>query len=49
MTEKGSVLPLFTEKLNVRNWLAEEVSNVHWLNVNKDTIADVSFGLFSDK
>jgi hypothetical protein len=30
------------------DWLAEEVSNDHWLNVNKDTKEDLSLGLSSD-
>jgi len=42
-------LPLVTQNLNVRIWLAEELSDDHWLNVNKDTKADVRLGLPSDK
>jgi len=29
-----------SQKLNDRFWLAEELSEDHWLNVNKDTKAD---------
>jgi len=36
------------QRLNVRNWLAEEVSNDHLLNVNKDTKPDVSLIRFYD-
>jgi len=36
-------------KSNVDFWLAEEISNSHWIYVNKDTIADVSLGLSNDK
>jgi len=36
-----------SQKLNDRLWLAEEVSNDHLLNVNKDTKPDVSINGFS--
>jgi len=37
-----------SQKLNDRLWLAEEVSNDHLLNVNKDTKPDVSLIRFYD-
>ena len=33
---------MVSQKLNDRFWLAEELSEHHWLNVNKDTIADIN-------
>jgi hypothetical protein len=36
---------VFNSKAKVSNWLAEELSDDHCLNVNKDTIADISLGL----
>ncbi len=37
------------QRLNVRNWLAKELSDDHWLNVNEDTVADISLGLSKGK
>jgi hypothetical protein len=52
LSEKGSFriseLP-FNSNANFRFWLVEELSDDHWLNVNKDTKPDVSFGLSNDK
>ena len=39
---------MFLQKLNDRLWLAEELSDDHRLNVNKDTKVDVSLFRFYD-
>ena len=40
---------IVSQKIYDRFWLAEELSDDHWLNVNKDTKAEVSIGFANDK
>jgi hypothetical protein len=44
-----SLLAVINSKANVSNWLTEESYNYHWLDVNKDTLAEVILGLSNDK
>jgi hypothetical protein len=41
-------LSLSITQANVSIWLAQELSDDHWLNVNNDTKEDLSLGLSSD-
>jgi hypothetical protein len=42
-------MPIVLQWLNVSFWLAEELSDAHWVNVNNDTKAEVSIGFANDK